>query len=103
MQPCAALAVSNVCVCCRCHPWGAEANAGSGEAICTIGFFILADARISIIELIVSLLARLLVPQVQRQMLRLGQARFRFIPIHHLLLCSSTSDGQLNLGVVTRP
>ena len=54
-----------------------------------------------VIELIVSLLARLLVPQVQ--MLRLGQARFRFIPIHHLLLCSSTSDGQLNLGVVTRP
>ena len=40
MQPGAALAVSNVCVCCRCHPWGAEANAGSGEAICTICFFI---------------------------------------------------------------
>ena len=25
--------------CRRLAPWGAEANAGSGEAICTIGFF----------------------------------------------------------------
>ena len=27
-----------VCVCCYCHARGAEASAGSGEAICTISF-----------------------------------------------------------------